>query len=78
MLRKETEMAGCVLCKGSDVVGLVLGQKDEIRQHNMLQKKLNYKQYTTGRYHLKNTRFITNLHKYALFMQNVIHHHWLP
>ena len=63
MLRKETERAGCVLCKGSYVVGLVLRQKDEVGQHNMLRKKRNYKQYTKGRYHLKNTRFITHLHK---------------
>jgi len=46
-------MAGCVLCKGSYVVGLVLRQKDEIGQNYMLKKKLNYKQYTTGRCHLK-------------------------
>jgi hypothetical protein len=39
VLRKETEMVGCVLCKGSEVLGFVLRQKDEVGQHNVLQKK---------------------------------------
>jgi hypothetical protein len=37
VLRKETEMAVCVLYKGSDVAAFVLRQKDEVGQHNKLQ-----------------------------------------
>ena len=80
VLLQETEMAGCTLCKGRDVVGFVLRRKDYVSQHDMLKEKkkkiINKTQEDVVIQ--KNTSFNTHLHKYALILQNVINHPWIP